>query len=100
MGTGTPIETEPGDFVFAPPWAAPGGEPGRRYPREATPMPIVYPTACSPQAWATGTPLLLLRVLLGLEPAPDGPLSEPHLVPPIGTSALHGLRARTKGALS
>jgi glycogen debranching enzyme len=70
------------------------------YAREATPMPIVYPTACSPQAWATGTPLLLLRVLLGLEPAPDGPLSKPHLAPPIGTLALHGLRVRANGTLS
>ena len=70
------------------------------YPREATPMPIAYPTACSPQAWATGTPLLLLRVLLGLEPAPDGPLSNPHLAPPIGTLALHGLRGRANDTLS
>ena len=37
------------------------------YPRELTRFPVQYPTASSPQAWATGTPLLLLRVLLGLE---------------------------------
>jgi glycogen debranching enzyme len=30
--------------------------------------PAAYPTACSPQAWAAATPILLLRVLLGLEP--------------------------------
>lgn len=29
--------------------------------------PISYPVACAPQAWAAGTPLLLLTSLLGLE---------------------------------
>jgi glycogen debranching enzyme len=38
------------------------------YAREQTPFPIAYPTAARPQAWAAGTPILLLRVLLGLEP--------------------------------
>jgi glycogen debranching enzyme len=37
------------------------------YPRAETKYPVEYPTACSPQAWATATPLLLVRVLLGLE---------------------------------
>ncbi|HEY6152080.1 MAG TPA: glycogen debranching N-terminal domain-containing protein [Gaiellaceae bacterium] len=36
-------------------------------PREETPFPIAYPTAARPQAWAAGTPVLLLQVLLGLE---------------------------------
>jgi glycogen debranching enzyme len=30
------------------------------YPRQRTRFPVEYPTACSPQAWATGAPLLLL----------------------------------------
>jgi glycogen debranching enzyme len=38
------------------------------YPRKQTRFPVEYPTACSPQAWATGAPLLLLRSMLGLEP--------------------------------
>jgi glycogen debranching enzyme len=38
------------------------------YAREDTPFPIAYPTAARPQAWAAGTPILLLRLLLGLEP--------------------------------
>jgi glycogen debranching enzyme len=37
------------------------------YPRDSTKFPVEYPTACSPQAWAAGTPLLLIRALLGLE---------------------------------
>jgi glycogen debranching enzyme len=37
-------------------------------PRQTTPFPIAYPTAARPQAWAAGTPVLLLQVLLGLRP--------------------------------
>jgi glycogen debranching enzyme len=37
-------------------------------PRAETPFPIAYPTAARPQAWAAGTPILLLQVLLGLQP--------------------------------
>ena len=36
--------------------------------RTETSFPIAYPTAARPQAWAAGTPVLLLRLLLGLEP--------------------------------
>ena len=38
------------------------------FTRTETPFPIPYPTAARPQAWAAGTPVLLLRLLLGLEP--------------------------------
>jgi glycogen debranching enzyme len=38
------------------------------YARAETPFPIAYPTAARPQAWAAGTPILLVRLLLGLEP--------------------------------
>jgi glycogen debranching enzyme len=58
------------------------------YSREGIGVPVAYPTACSPQAWATGTPLLLIRVLLGLEPGPDGPFCKPHLAEPVNTLAL------------
>jgi glycogen debranching enzyme len=33
--------------------------------------PTLYPVACSPQAWAAGTPLMLLQSSLGLEFNPD-----------------------------
>jgi glycogen debranching enzyme len=36
--------------------------------RAETPFPIAYPTAARPQAWAAGTPVLLLQILLGLQP--------------------------------
>ena len=38
--------------------------------RAETPFPIAYPTAARPQAWAAGTPVLLLQLLLGLVPGP------------------------------
>jgi glycogen debranching enzyme len=41
------------------------------YPREMTKYPVQYPTACSPQAWSTGAPLLLLRTMLGLDPVDE-----------------------------
>ena len=37
------------------------------FDRADTPFPIAYPTAARPQAWAAGAPILLLRLLLGLE---------------------------------
>ena len=56
------------------------------YPRTKTGFPVEYPTASSPQAWATAAPLLLIRVLLGLEP---GGGHDPHLPEKIGRLELH-----------
>jgi glycogen debranching enzyme len=64
------------------------------YPRAATLVPVRYPTACSPQAWATGAPLLLLRVLLGLEPAADELKLDPHLAGGHGRLAIYGVHYR------
>jgi glycogen debranching enzyme len=36
--------------------------------RAELPVPVAYPTSCSPQAWASAAPLLMLRTLLRLEP--------------------------------
>ena len=38
------------------------------YPAAETSVPVAFPTASRPQAWAAGTPLLLLTTLLDLEP--------------------------------
>jgi glycogen debranching enzyme len=61
------------------------------YPREMTRYPVQYPTACSPQAWATGTPLLLLRALLGLEPVRGRLLVDAALPEPVGFLELLGI---------
>jgi glycogen debranching enzyme len=62
------------------------------YPRSLTQFPVEYPSACSPQAWAAGTPLLLLRVLLGLEPTEVELTSTPHIPKAIGTLGLARVR--------
>ncbi|HYU60486.1 MAG TPA: glycogen debranching N-terminal domain-containing protein [Solirubrobacterales bacterium] len=64
------------------------------YPRERTRFPVEYPTACSPQAWATGAPLMLLRVLLGLEPDRDQLGIDPLLPDGIERIALRGIPGR------
>ena len=61
------------------------------YPREQTHFPVEYPTACSPQAWATGAPLLLLRTLLGLEPVDSHLLVDPAIPTQIARLELLGL---------
>jgi glycogen debranching enzyme len=54
------------------------------YERSVTKYPVQYPTACSPQAWSTGAPLLLLRTMLGLEPHGDYLVVDPALPARIG----------------
>lgn len=65
--------------------------------RAESPFPIAYPTAARPQAWAAGTPVLLLQLLLGIQPDRQGhaiksiaPLELPAWT---GTIRLSGLRA-------
>jgi glycogen debranching enzyme len=36
--------------------------------RSEFPVPVSYPTSCSPQAWAAATPLLFLRTILRFDP--------------------------------
>jgi glycogen debranching enzyme len=63
------------------------------YPRTESRFPVRYPTASSPQAWATAAPFLWLRVMLGLEPR-DGRLTQEPVVPRgVGRLALSGLHA-------
>jgi glycogen debranching enzyme len=52
------------------------------FDREAAPMPVPYPVACSPQAWAAGATFLFLQAMLGLSPHGDRrelELVRPHL---------------------
>src|SRR4030095_5494092 len=54
------------------------------YERAFTVYPVEYPTACSPQAWSTGAPLLLLRTMLGLEPMGEHLVVDPALPDTVG----------------
>jgi len=42
------------------------------FPRQRGAGPVFYPVACSPQAWATAAPLLMLQSCLGLRLDPRG----------------------------
>jgi len=42
------------------------------FDRSEQPVPVRYPTSCSPQAWAAAVPFELLRIALGLEPSGNG----------------------------
>jgi glycogen debranching enzyme len=69
------------------------------FARGRTPMPVAYPTASVPQAWAAGTPVLLLRVLLGLEPDRAAGMLRvrPDELPSwLGSLSLDGIRAYGK----
>jgi glycogen debranching enzyme len=76
--------------------------PGGRLPelfagfdREAGGPPVAYPVACSPQAWAAGTPFMLIRTMLGLRARASEhalELDRPHLPPWIGRITIRRLR--------
>ncbi len=54
--------------------------------------PVQYPTACRPQAWASGTIFLLLTAMAGIIDAPGATISnEPFLPTPIDEIRLRGL---------
>jgi glycogen debranching enzyme len=64
------------------------------YERGVTKYPVQYPTACSPQAWSTGAPLLFLRTMLGLEPYGDHLVVDPALPVGLGHIALLDIPGR------
>jgi len=62
------------------------------------PVPVRYPTSCSPQAWASAAPLLVVRALLGLDPdIPSGRIGlDPAL--PEGSTTLNVIDIPLAGA--
>jgi glycogen debranching enzyme len=63
------------------------------FERSVSRFPVPYPTACSPQAWATGAPFVFVRTMLGLA-ATDGELRlDPHVPEEIGRIRIRGLHA-------
>src|SRR6267143_1301809 len=64
------------------------------YRRAATRYPVEYPTACSPQAWATGAPLLFVRALLGLDSDGQHLIVDPALPEPFSRLELLDIPGR------
>ena len=81
-----------------------GAQPEFRFPelfagygRDEAPFPVEYPTACRPQAWATGSVFLLLSTMLGLRADPwdpPGAAQEPFLPAGVNRVALSGIWTR------
>jgi len=54
---------------------------------------VPYPTACSPQAWATGAPFEFVRMMLGAH-VRDGKIAiDPHIPEKFGRIKLQRLHA-------
>jgi len=65
------------------------------FTRDPASLPVPYPVACSPQAWAAAAPLSLLQTMLGMHArAADGilELDRPHLPTWLGKVTVHNLR--------
>jgi glycogen debranching enzyme len=56
-------------------------------------FPVPYPTACSPQAWATGAPFVFLQVMLGLDARSRQVTLDPRVPEELGRVSVHGLSA-------
>ena len=70
------------------------------FPRRPDAGPTLYPVACSPQAWASGAVLMLLRAVLGLDV--DGvngqvTFSNPMLPSFLDVLHIEGLRVGARG---
>lgn len=52
-----------------------------------------YPTACSPQAWAAGTPLALIRAMLGVNPVDGRLVLDPDIPEQLGRITAGRVRA-------
>jgi glycogen debranching enzyme len=63
------------------------------YPRTDSRFPVRYPTASSPQAWATASPFLWLRIMLGIEPDGGKLTVSPDVPKRCGRLALKGVHA-------
>jgi glycogen debranching enzyme len=65
------------------------------FTRRSPNKPVSYPVACSPQAWAAGSPFLMLQSMLGISARAERNLltvNEPHLPPWLHTVELRNLR--------
>jgi glycogen debranching enzyme len=63
------------------------------YPRDYATFPIPYPTACSPQAWATCAPLLFGRSILAMDASGGEVRVNPDLPEVVGRMRIDGLVA-------
>jgi glycogen debranching enzyme len=68
------------------------------FTRRSPNRPVSYPVACSPQAWAAGSPFLMLQAMLGISARAHENLltvNKPHLPPWLNTVELRNLSIGT-----
>ncbi|MCX5116901.1 trehalase family glycosidase [Micromonospora sp. NBC_00362] len=63
------------------------------FDRERLLFAVPYPTACSPQAWAAGTPLALIRAMLGVNPVNGRLVLDPDVPEELGRITAERVRA-------
>jgi len=63
------------------------------FERRISRFPVPYPTACSPQAWATGAPFLFLQAMLGLGVRDGEPRLDPCVPEELGRVVIRRLHA-------
>jgi len=56
-------------------------------------FPVPYPTACSPQAWATGAPFAFVKTMLGLDARDGAVVIDPRIPDEVGRIFVHGMHA-------
>jgi glycogen debranching enzyme len=64
------------------------------FDRAQTKYPVPYAAACSPHAWSTGAPLVMLRAMLGLDPRDDDLIVNPAFPAEMGRLELVGIPGR------
>jgi len=63
------------------------------FPRKVSKFPIPFPTACSPQAWATASPFFLLNAMLGLSIQGGELAIDPRIPEEVGHVRVRGIHA-------
>lgn len=67
------------------------------FDRSEIPVPVPYPTSCSPQAWAASVPYEIVRIAVGLEAdVPRQRLSTRPAMDLVGEIGIEGLRLGTR----
>jgi len=59
------------------------------YEHDGFSLPVQYPVACSPQAWATGTIFQLISIMVNL--VPDAPNNQLHIIDPCLLNSINRL---------
>ena len=63
------------------------------FQRDVSRFPVPFPTACSPQAWATAAPFMLVNAMLGLRVRDGELVMDPRIPEAVGHVHIRGIHA-------